>query len=89
MNATHQKPPVFTSLEEEAAYWDTHSFAEGWEQGTPAKVVYGKKYTEGITVRFPSEAMVEIRAKAEKTGIGTGSLIRMWVLERLHGRVYM
>ncbi|MEO8611647.1 MAG: CopG family antitoxin [Chloroflexota bacterium] len=87
MTDIHQKLPTFASLEEEAAYWDTHSFAEGWDQGKPATIVNGKKYTEGITVRFPQDAIIELRETAQKTGIGTGSLIRMWVLERLHEKV--
>jgi hypothetical protein len=87
MTMQHKTLPEFKSYKEEAAYWDTHSLAEGWDQGKPAKVVKGKKYTEGITVRFPQEAIVQIRERAQKTGIGTGSLIRMWVLERLHRKV--
>jgi hypothetical protein len=87
MTDTKQTLPALASLQEEAAYWDTHSFDEQWDQGEPARVVNGKKYVEGITVRFPTQAMVQLREKAEKTGIGTGSLIRMWVLERLHERV--
>lgn len=87
MTDTRQKLPAFANLEEEAAYWDTYGFDEQWNNGKPAMVVNGKKYNEGITVRFPTQTMVQLRETAEKTGIGTGSLIRMWVLERLHGRV--
>jgi hypothetical protein len=83
MTDTQQKPPVFLSREEEAQYWDTHSLATEWKAGTPAHVIQGKRYTEGITVRFPREDIVQLRATAKQTGIATGSLIRMWVKERL------
>ncbi|MCZ7545112.1 MAG: BrnA antitoxin family protein [Anaerolineae bacterium] len=44
--------PQFKSLEEEAKFWDTHSFADYWDEMKPVKVKFAKGLSEGVTVRF-------------------------------------
>lgn len=56
--STKGKPiPTFSSLEEEAAYWDSHSVAEHWESVEPIRLRVSKKLSEGVTVRFDPETL--------------------------------
>jgi hypothetical protein len=75
--------PEFKNLEEEAKYWDTHSLADHWGEFKPVKVTFAANLSEGITVRFDSATLNRLRTEAESKRIGTTSLIRMWIMERL------
>jgi predicted DNA binding CopG/RHH family protein len=75
--------PEFASLEDEAAFWDTHSTADYENACKPVRVRFAKKLSEGITIRFDSATLQEVRSAAQEQGIGPTTLIRMWVLERL------
>lgn len=56
MTATPITPiPQFKRYQQEATFWDTHSFAEYWETLKPAALVYDPKLEQGITVRFDRE----------------------------------
>jgi hypothetical protein len=81
---TKKKPiPSFTSVEEEAAFWDTHSFADYWGEWTPSKFKFSKHLSDTLNVRFEPEDVAKIRAEAQKKGIGPTTLVRMWVREHL------
>ena len=80
---TTNKIPAFASYQEEAEFWDTHSFADYWEALPPVKVKVSPSLSEGITVRLDEATLTELRALAAEQGIGPTTLMRMWVLERL------
>jgi CopG antitoxin of type II toxin-antitoxin system len=75
--------PEFASLEEEAAFWDTHSTADYEDAFKPVRVRVAKRLSTGVTIRFDPETLWRLRAIAQEQGIGPTTLIRMWVLERL------
>jgi len=75
--------PPFASREEEAQFWDTHDLADYWDEFTPVEVTFAKKLSEGITIRFDKETLVELRRRAHEKGIGPTTLARMWILEHL------
>jgi hypothetical protein len=75
--------PEFTSYEEEAKFWDTHSFTEFFEETKPVNIRFVRPKTQGITVRFDEQTLNNLRQVADQKGIGPTSLIRMWVKERL------
>ncbi len=75
--------PDFANYEEEAKFWDTHSFADYWDEFKPVKVRFAKNLSEGITVRLDPMTLAELRARAKEKGIGPTTLIRMWIMERL------
>jgi hypothetical protein len=77
--------PEFTSRAEEAEFWDTHDFADYWEEWKPAKVRFARNLSQGITIRFDPETLATLRQEAKKKGIGPTTLARMWILERLQG----
>ena len=79
----HSRIPEFSSVEEEAAFWDTHDMADYWNEFKPVKARFAKNLSEGITIRLDPETLNELRTLAHKQGIGPTTLVRMWVLERL------
>jgi CopG antitoxin of type II toxin-antitoxin system len=83
---TSSKPkriPEFASLEEEAAFWDTHSTAEYEAEFTPVRVRFAKRLSTGSTIRLDPDTQEQLRTLAHEKGIGPTTLIRTWVLERL------
>lgn len=74
---------AFKSIEEEAAFWDTHSVLDYLDEFGLPQLVSKKMHTQGITVRFEPETLAQLRARAKEQGIGPTTLMRMWVLERL------
>jgi predicted DNA binding CopG/RHH family protein len=75
--------PEFASIEEEAAFWDTHSTADYEGEFTPVRVRFAKRLSTGVTIRLDPETLQKLRTAAHEQGIGPTTLIRMWVLERL------
>jgi predicted DNA binding CopG/RHH family protein len=80
---TTKRIPEFASIEEEAAFWDTHSTADYPEEFTPVRVRFAKNLSHGITIRFDPETLEHVRAAAHEKGVGPTTLIRMLVLEHL------
>ncbi len=80
-----KKIPEFKTYEEEAAFWDTHSFADYWDEMKPVNIRFVRPKSQGITVRFDEKTLSDLRHIADKKGIGPTSLIRMWVREHLYG----
>jgi hypothetical protein len=78
--------PEFATLEEEAAFWDTHSTADYEGEFKPVRVRFGKRLSSGVTIRLDPDTLQNLRAVAQESGIGPTTLIRMWVLERLKQR---
>ena len=84
--ATKNRIPEFANIEEEAAFWDTHSTADYENEFKPVRVRFAKKLSEGLTIRLDSDTLEKVRAEAHKRGIGATTLIRMWVLEHVRKR---
>jgi len=78
-----QTIPAFASVEEEAAFWDTHDTTDFEREFKPVRVRVGKRLTEPVTFRLDADTLAELRSLARKKGIGPTTLARMWVLERL------
>jgi predicted DNA binding CopG/RHH family protein len=75
--------PEFKSIEEEAEFWDTHSFADYWDEFKPVKVRFAKKLSDIITIRLDTKTLDELRERADEQGIGATTLARMWILRQL------
>ena len=82
---TKQRIPAFASIEEEAAFWDTHSTTDYEDEFKPVRVRFAKKLSEGLTIRLDPATLEKVRAEAHERGIGATTLIRMWVLEHVKG----
>jgi predicted DNA binding CopG/RHH family protein len=80
---TKKHIPAFASIEEEAAFWDTHSTADYEDEFKPVRVRFAKKLSHGLTIRLDPDTLEKVRAEAAEKGIGATTLIRMWVLEHV------
>ena len=79
--------PEFASIEEEAAFWDTHSTADYKAEFKPVRVRFAKRLSSGVTIRLDPDTLKQLRTMAQEKGIGPTTLIRMWVLELLRNTV--
>ena len=75
--------PDFQSIEEEAAFWDTHDFTEFLDETRPVKLRVGKNFTEALTVRLERTDREELERRAANQGVGPSTLVRMWIKDRL------
>lgn len=80
---TKSRIPEFATREEEAEFWDTHSFADYWDELKPTKVRFAKNLSKGITIRLDPETLDKLRKLAHGKGLGPTTLARMWILENL------
>ena len=76
-------PGKFTSMEEEAEFWDTHDIADYWDELTPVSMEFSKNLAHGVVVRFSSDTLMKVYDTASKQGITMDALIQQWVVERL------
>jgi predicted DNA binding CopG/RHH family protein len=88
MTKPKNKIPKFKTMEEEAAFWDTHDFTDFEDEFRPVKVKFARPLEHIFAVRFDGETLTDLQAEASKKGMSAGTLIRMWVKERLQHRDY-
>lgn len=80
----HPKIPRFDSEAQEARFWDTHDSTEFLEELTPVKVTFPKpKPKVLVSVRIGKPEVALLRRIAARKGLGYGSLLRLWLTERL------
>lgn len=80
----HGRIPSFNNIEEEAAFWDTHSFTEFDDELTAVEVTVSKNLSTPLSVRLDPRDRAEIVRQAQAKGVGPSTLIRMWVKEHLN-----
>ncbi len=85
---TKSRIPTFKTIEEEAAFWDTHSSEEFADELTPVENVkfIKARSKKALTVRVDEEAFEELTREAREKGIGPSTLARMLILEHLQAR---
>ena len=77
--------PTFTTIEEEAEFWDTHStteFEDEWEEVTDVQFVPGPPGRE-ISVWLEEDAWQKLAEQARAHRVYDTTLARIWLLERL------
>lgn len=77
--------PKFNNTKEEAEFWDTHSFADYWDELKPVKVIFNlkKKKEESLTLRLQADVKKQLENIATGFGINSSTLARMWIIEKL------
>ena len=86
------KIPEFSDHKEEAAFWDSHSFADYWEEMPDIKVNYDPLSVnkEVMTVRVDPALKKSIEDIAKGYSLTPSSLIRMWLVGKVkedpHGK---
>jgi predicted DNA binding CopG/RHH family protein len=85
MTKQHKKDPIphNASREELAKFWDTHDFTDYLDEFKPVKAKFAKHLSKGVTVRLDTETIDKLDKQAKKKGLGTTTLIRMWLLEHM------
>lgn len=79
--------PDFKSREEEAQFWETHSFTEFLDEFELVEARFAKNLSEGITIRFDQPTLSKLRKIAHNKGLGPTTLARMWILEQLRQQI--
>lgn len=78
------KIPRFRTEADEAKFWDTHDSTEFLDELRPVKVTFARpKPKVLVSVRIAKPEIALLRRIAARKGLGYGSLIRMWLTERL------
>lgn len=75
--------PKFSSVREEAEFWDTHDTGDFEGEFKPVRARFARNLSEGITIRLDRETLETLRSQAREKGLGPTTLARMWILERL------
>ena len=75
--------PAFESVEEEAAFWDTHDVTDYLDKSHPVDITVGRELAGRLTLRLEQADRDELARRAGAMGIGPSTLVRMWIKERL------
>ena len=73
---------AFHSVEEEAAFWDTHDLTDFIADSTPVQLTVGRELAERLTLRLDQADRQELAKHARDKGVGPSTLARMWLKER-------
>ncbi len=77
--------PEFKTIEEEAAFWDTHSFTDFEDELEDVDIVFDLKEPrdETLVVRVQKGIKEQLSRVAQRKGLNASTLARMWILEKL------
>ncbi len=75
--------PTFTSIEEEATFWDTHSTTEFEDEWEPAALEFARPLGHGVAVTFDVKTLDRIAALARARGVPAPELMRQWIVAAL------
>ena len=76
------KIPDFKSLEEAAEYWDTHSFADHFEETEPVEIEVCLPHRK-ITLEIDRDLQDKLQKIAQKKKQSYGKLINAWIREKI------
>ena len=80
----HSRIPHFRTEAAEARFWDTHNSTKYLDEFTPVKVTFPRPEPKVlISVRLAKSDVGLLQRIAARKGLGYGSLIRMWLTQRL------
>ncbi len=64
-SAVKNRPGIVQGpIEEDAAFWETHSFADSWDEFKPVGVRFAKNLSAGLATRLDPETLKELRSQA-------------------------
>jgi predicted DNA binding CopG/RHH family protein len=80
-----RKIPSTDSIDELARFWDRHDLTDFEDQLEEVTApVFTRRSTTAVTVRLRPEEAKEVKRVAKTKGIRESTLIRRWVIEKLH-----
>jgi len=85
MKKKKSRIPKFTSIAEEAKFWDTHSITDFEDELEDVDVVFElkKPRDETLIVRIQKEFKNRLERVARSQGLNISTLARMWLIEKL------
>jgi len=77
--------PKFKTLAEEATFWDTHSFADYWDEFKDVNVIVelAKPKEETLVLRINKDVKKKLEQVAKSKGVTTSTLARILITEKL------
>jgi len=78
------KIPKFKNYEEEAKFWDTHSFADYYKDTKEPEIRFIKKPKKTVAIRLDPDDIKSVEKIAGIKGLSYTSLLRMWIKEQLY-----
>lgn len=85
MKKKKSKIPEFKNYEEEAHFWDTHSFTEFEDELEDVEVAFDldKPRDDTLIVRLQKDLKEQMEKVARNKGLNVSTLARMWFIEKL------
>ena len=77
------KVPHFKTVEEEAAFWDTHSPLDYPDDFQPVATSVERPLEHILGVRLDAKTVEKLAAIGRKKGIGPSTLARIWIIEQI------
>jgi hypothetical protein len=81
-NKSKSTPEEFSSIHEAAAYWDTHSLAEAWDETKEIDVQI--KMAQHKRVTLAADLIAPLIERSQQEGVSIETLVNLWIAERLH-----
>ena len=80
-----EKLPNTDSIQELAKFWDTHNLSD-FEQALEevGEPVFVRSKGESLSVHLTPRELQRVRRLAKSKGVNETSMVREWILERLH-----
>ncbi len=82
VNLHDEIPEEFASLVEAGEFWDTHDSGAYEDTMTPIDIELDV-LDHKLYVAVARDVAVQLQAKARDQGVGTETLVNMWLLEKL------
>lgn len=85
MKRKKSKIPDFKTYEEEANFWDTHSFTEFEDELEDVDIVFelDKPRDDTLVLRLQKNIKDKLERIARSHGLNVSTLARMWLMEKL------
>ena len=74
-------PEEFESIEAAAAFWDTHSLADYWDQTHEVEIEVAAKRRRRVVIEPSVWEQVAVRARTR--GVLPETLINLWLVEKV------
>lgn len=84
MKTNHHKDiPKFSSCEEEALFWDTHSPEDFPEEFTPVDVDFRRPLGFRLAVPLEPSSVAQLEKISKARGVEPVALAQQWILEHI------
>lgn len=83
MTTNNSRIPAFKTLQEEAAWWETHDPANYQDELKTVQVRFAKNLSAELNIRLDPSTLEQLRTVAHQKGMGPTTLARMWIKEHL------